>query len=159
MYYAMHTSGQENLAVLADMVLYRDEVSKRLGYRSFAHRTLHDKMAKEPAKVRDRPSNRFFRACLHNWRDVCPVFRHVVSASSILIHFTTCSECSLAGLSQVLAVLRAGGWAARSGVRRGGGALELKRRDVAREQRQRGRVESSREGQTTYVTITVNEPL
>ena len=124
MYYAMHTSGQETLAVLADMVLYRDEVSKRLGFRSFAHRTLHDKMAKEPAKVRDRPSNRFFRACLHNWRDVCPVFRHVVSASSILIHFYNVFRMFTGWLIPgACGAARAGGWAARSGVRRGGGAL------------------------------------
>jgi len=50
-YMELHTSCQENLPVLDALITQRDELSRRMGFPSYAHRFLSDKMVQNPESV------------------------------------------------------------------------------------------------------------
>mmetsp|Transcript_23116 Transcript_23116/g.52135 ORF Transcript_23116/g.52135 Transcript_23116/m.52135 type:complete len:273 (+) Transcript_23116:739-1557(+) len=51
-YHAMHEAANPNRQVLDALVLHRHETSRRLGFESFSHRTLQDKMVTDPEVVK-----------------------------------------------------------------------------------------------------------
>ncbi|EWM25405.1 mitochondrial intermediate peptidase [Nannochloropsis gaditana] len=63
MYQEVNTSPRENLEVLSRLIKSRDTLARKLGFPSYAHRFLADKMAKCPEEV-----DRFLRALAENVR-------------------------------------------------------------------------------------------